>query len=178
MALLKQILVALAVSVVVVLAALAFQPEKDFGALSGPNVIFPTNFLAPVSTEELTQGGGFTTISTTSATYTLTQSELESGNVLEIADTAGSAALALSLPATSSWTTLLPDAGDSRQWVVWNAHSAAATTTTITAGTGIDLQGDTANDDVINGGVFGLLECTRLDTTDIVCIVSEKVAAD
>lgn len=125
-----------------------------------------------------TQGGGIITVSTTSAAYTLSQAELLSGNIISIANTAASDALALTLPATSSWTTLIPNAGDSRKWFIQNLHSDAATTTTITTAAGIQLEGDTANDDVINGAVTGTLECYRQASTDVVCHVSEKVSAE
>jgi len=131
-----------------------------------------------VSTGEFTQGGGIISISTTSATYTLTQAELASGNIISIASVSGAAALALTLPATSSWTTLIPNAGDMRTWGIENLHTAAATTTTITTAAGIQLEGDTANDDIINGGVTGSLTCWRQASTDVVCQVSEKVSAE
>lgn len=125
-----------------------------------------------------TQGGGISTISTTSATYTMTAAELAAGNIISIANTAGSEALALTLPASSTWTTIIPNAGDSREWWIQNLHDAAATTTTITTGAGIELQGDATGDDIINGGVWGALKCFRQASTDIVCHVVEYVAAD
>jgi len=124
-----------------------------------------------------TQGGGISTISTTSATLTMTQTQMEAGGIISIANTAGSEALALTLPASSTWTTLIPNAGDSRMWIIDNLHSVAATTTTITKAAGVDLMGVTANEDVINGAVTGMLECYRKATTDIMCIVSEFVSA-
>ena len=124
-----------------------------------------------------TQGGGIITVSTTSAAYTLTQTELESGNVISIADT-GVAALTLTLPATSTMTTLISTAGDSREWFIENLHTAAATTTTVATGAGIELQAIANTDDVIDGAGWGKLKCYRQASTDVVCIVNEFVAAD
>lgn len=121
--------------------------------------------------------GGQLTVSTTSAARTLTAAEMKAAKVISIADTAGSAVLALTLPATSTMSALLPNAGDSQSWVIDNLHSDAATTTTITAGTGVDIDGTTANDDVLNGGVSGRLQCWRLVNTDVRCIVEEMVDA-
>lgn len=122
--------------------------------------------------------GGILTISTTSSSYTLTAAELDNVKVISIADMgAGQAALALTLPATSTMTALLPTSGDAQEWIIDSLAASAATTTTITAGTGIDIDGTTANDDVINGGVSGKLICWRLASTDVRCIVEEMVDA-
>lgn len=128
--------------------------------------------------DEFTQGGGIITIATTSATYTMTAAELAGGNVISISSVTGAAALTLTLPATSTLTTVIPNTGDSRDWWIKNAHTAAATTTTIAVGTGIELQGVGTGSDVINGGVWGSLSCYREASTDIVCAIEEFVAAD
>lgn len=136
----------------------------------------------PDLTERTTTLGGFaqagvTTIATTSATLTLTDRQLAFARVISVSDMgAGQAALALSLPASSTWASL-PKVGHSQSWVIDNLPATAGTTTTITAGTGVDIDGTTANDDVINGGVSGTLTCWRLPSTDIRCIVEEMVDA-
>lgn len=136
-----------------------------------------SSVVGTLTVDEFTEGGGIITVSTTSAAYTLTAAELAGGNVISIADTE-SPALALTLPATSTLTSVIPTAGDSRDWWIQNLHTTAATTTTITIGTGIELQGDGTGDDVINGGVWGKLSCFRQASTDVVCHVVEFVAAD
>ena len=120
--------------------------------------------------------GGQLTISTTSATYTLTQAEMQDVKVISIADTE-SAAQTFTLPATSTMTTMIPTAGDAQSWIIDNLHTAAATTSTFAAGTGIDIDGLGANDDVINGAVSGMLVCWRLVSTDVRCSVREHVDA-
>lgn len=135
-----------------------------------------TNFTNPIVVEQFTQGGGVLSISTTSATYTLTTAQMSDYNVIEI-NSIAAPALALTLPATSTMVKLLADSGDFREWFIDNQH-AAATTTTITAGTGIDLIAVTANDDVIDGQEKSRLSCWRKANDDVTCIVSELLAAD
>ena len=128
----------------------------------------------------LTQGGGITNLTDANGgTYTLTQAELSASSVLKFAaGGAGQAVIALTLPATSTLTTLLPNAGDFRTWVYDASALASATTTTWTAGTGIDLIAYTTNDDVIDGAEFSQLTCWRQADTDVSCIVSELLHSD
>jgi hypothetical protein len=127
-----------------------------------------------------TQGGSILNIATSASAYTLTQAELSAASVIEIEAVSGAqSALALTLGATStSWTSLIPTAGQSRTWIIEDNHTAGATTTTITAGTGIDLIAYTVNDDVIDGGEFAQLTCWRKENTDVGCITTEVLAAD
>ena len=137
-------------------------------------------FVGTQSLSHINVGSGMTesgiyTVSTTSATWTLNAREIRDVKVIAIADTT-SAVLALTLPASSTWQGL-ERVGDTQSWIIDNLHSNAATTTTVTAGTGVDIDGTTANDDVLNGGVSGRLDCWRLPTSDIRCIVEEMVDA-
>jgi hypothetical protein len=130
--------------------------------------------------EEFTQGGGILTITDANGgTVTLTEAQLLGSNILSIAaGGAGQEVIALTLPATSTMTTLLPNAGDFREWIVDASALAAATTTTITLGTGVDLIAVTTNDDVIDGAEFARLSCWRQADTDVTCITSELLHAD
>ena len=122
------------------------------------------------------QGGVFT-IATTASAQTLKDADLSNASVISLtAMGAGQAALALTLPASTTWSSL-PKNGVVQRWVIDNVARAAATTTTITAGVGVDIDGTTANDDIINGDVSGTLSCWRLLNTDIRCIVEEMVDA-
>lgn len=151
----------------------AVQPAtpKPVGALASPDIYGQLRVHGT-----LVSGGCITTVSTTSATYMLSADEMDSCGVISIASLPTSAALALTTAASSSMKTI-PTAGDSTTWIIDNLHTAAATTSTITAGTGVDIDGTGANDDVINGGVSGLLTCWRLASTDVRCIVQEMVDA-
>jgi len=174
----KNIVIAVLVVVIVVLGVGMFVGGQSNLGAAGTEHYNYESFYSGLLGNNVTIGGGILTVTSTTSAVTLTASQLESANVISIADTAGSVALALTLPATSTMTSLLRTAGDSRTWYVQNLHSNAATTTTITAGTGIDLQGITANDDVINGAVTGKLTCYRQASTDVVCVVNEYVVAD
>ena len=127
-----------------------------------------------------TQGGGvLNVIDANGGTYTLTQAEMLASNVLEMnAGGAGQAVIALTLPATSTMTTLIPTAGDMREWIIDASALSAPTTTTITLGTGVNLIAVTTADDVIDGAEFARLTCWREEDTDVSCIVSELLAAD
>jgi len=112
-------------------------------------------------------------------TYTLTEAELLGVSILEMnAGGAGQAIIALTLPATSTLTSLMPNAGDYREWLIDASALAAATTTTVTAGTGINLIGVTTDDDLIDGLEWARLSCWRKENTDVDCITSELINVD
>lgn len=129
-----------------------------------------------VATQGFTQGGGCTASTTVAATELWTEADLLGSNCFEY-NGATAAAITITLPATSTMTTLIPNAGDMRTWL-YQGYTAAATTTTWTAGTGIDLIAYTTNDDVIDGNEYAEITCTRMIDTDVTCIVSELVHAD
>lgn len=139
------------------------------GAMPGPE------FSDQVVTRGLTQGGLFT-ISTTSSALTLRDQNLKNNSVIYVSSMgAGQAALALTLPASTTWPSLV----GVQSWVIDASAVVAATTTTVTAGTGVDIDGTTANDDVINGAATGVLTCWRLtaEGNNVRCIVEEMVDA-
>ena len=127
------------------------------------------------------EGGQFK-IATTASAMTLKDGDLSRNKVIYVtAMGAGQAALALSLPASTTWPSL-DKPGTTQSWIIDATDvGTAATTTTITAGAGVDIDGLGANDDVINGGVTGELRCWRLDSAEeggnIRCSVRELVDA-
>ena len=139
-----------------------------------------TSTTGRINTDELTQGGGQCTITDANGgTYTLTQNELKDCNYLYMtASGGGQEVIALTLPATSTMTLLLPDVGDYREWLIDASDLAAATTTTITKGTGIDMIAVTNAEDVIDGGEYSELRCWRKSDTDVSCVTSELVDSD
>jgi len=145
--------------------------EEPLGAFPGPEILDRV-----ITRGGLAEGGVFT-IATTASSMTLKDRDLATAKTISIsAMGAGQAALALTLPASTTWSSL-PQNGTAQSWIIDSVGTAAATTTTITAGTGVDIDGITANDDVINGGVSGELQCWRLPNGDIRCIVNEYVDA-
>ena len=126
--------------------------------------------------EILTRGGTNTATSSTAATYTLLQAELTGKGVIQWTPNVNTT---VTLPATSTLTTLVPNSGDIQSFWFYNASSTAAATITIAAGTGIDLQKneDTA-DLAINGLDWAELIFIRQADTDVTVIMSEFIEAD
>ena len=129
-----------------------------------------------------TQGGGCTASSTTVATETWTQAFMLTSNCFTYSGTAAAAAITITLPATSTMTTLLPNVGDSRVWFYDPSAYVAATTTTFAAGTGGILlePNDGDNSDVVIAGATSAAFITgiRLANTDVVWLITEVSDAD
>lgn len=75
--------------------------------------------------------------STTATSETLAQSDILGYDTIFLNPTGG--AVTLTLPATSTLTTLVPTAGDRQDTCIFNASSTAGINITLAAGTGIDL---------------------------------------
>lgn len=148
------------------------EAPQSLAGFAGPEVTYR------VTTKAGFANGGVYTIATTASAMTLKDADIANNAVISLtAMGAGQAALALTLPASTTWPSLDAN-GTMQRWVIDNNGLAAATTTTITAGAGVDIDGTTANDDVLNGDVSGTLACWRLPTTgNIRCIVEEMVDA-
>lgn len=152
-----------------------------------------------LSSASLTNTGGSTSLATTTAasfeyggngcfatstTGTLTEANLLNNDCIYItAAGEGQAVLALTLPATSTMTTLISSAGDCRNWFIDASDVDSATTTTITAGTGWDLVGLDATGagtgaDVLDGAEYGKLVACRQTDTDVIGYVEEWINAD
>lgn len=162
---------------VVLLAVFVFSFPKSTTTIEPSLGAEVTNFTNSLVVDEFTQGGGVLSIATTGAAYTISAAEMDEYNVIELPTAAAAQAISLTLPATSSLNSVLPAPGDFREWLIDNQR-AAATTTTIVAGAGIDLIAVTNADDVIDGQEKARLSCWRKANTDIACIVSELLAAD
>lgn len=149
-------------------------------SVSGVSSHTGTTTVGVLDASEFTQGGGIATLTDADGgAYTLTQEELLNNNVLSFAaGGAGQEVIQLTFPATSSLSQVIPNAGDMRSWLFDASALAAATTTTMTAGTGMDLIAVTANDDVIDGAEWAEITCWRQADTDFTCLVSELLHAD
>lgn len=128
------------------------------------------------SVKGFTQGGGTLEYATSTGTTVLTEAQLLAYNAFELMVNTGSTAT-FTLPATSTMTTLIPNSGDMRSFVIHNATSSTMALT-IAAGAGIDLVGVTTNDDVIDETEYTELTCIRQVDTDVTCIVSELLHVD
>jgi hypothetical protein len=142
---------------------------NNLGAVSSPDVQSYMNVNGAFS-----QGGGVATVSTTSATYTLSFSEMDDESRIVVASTTVGAALTLTLPSSTEF----PVFAGYRTWVIENGHTGAATTTTIAAGTGVDLQEPDGQNVVIGINNYAFLTCFREVSTSVVCRVDETIPAD
>lgn len=147
--------------------------DLQSGALSGPDVNSYMNVNGAFS-----QGGGLSTVlQIAEGTHTLTFAEMSEYNVITFTASTTQGALTATLPATTTFP-LGTKAGSYRSWVIENPFTAAATTTTIAAGTGIDLQEPDGQNVVIGINNYAYLTCFRLADSDIVCRVDETIPAD
>lgn len=142
------------------------------GALSSPDVYSYMNVHGA-----FTQGGGVTTVTPTSEAVTLTSGNMVSSNIITFTASSTQAALTATLPASTS-IPVSSEPGSYRSWVIENPFTAAATTTTIAAGTGIDLQEPDGQNVVIGINNYAWLTCYREASTDVVCRVDESIPAD
>lgn len=136
--------------------------------------------LATTTVENLTTGGqGCTLTDANGGTYTLTANQLAicSGFTFA-AGGAGQQVVALTMPATSTMTSVIPNAGDCKEFMYDASNLATATTTTITLGTGHNIIAYTTNDDVIDGNEFALIKMCRAADTDVNTFTTELLNAD
>lgn len=164
------------VSAVVAIAAVAgfafFQPEQGTLGFAGPNMPFDLNVQG-----SFTQGGGVTTVSPVDSTQTLSYADMERSNIITFVASTTMPALTVTLPASTSMP-LPREAGSYRSWVIENPFTAAATTTTIAAGTGVDLQEPDGQNVVIGINNYAFVTCFREVSTNIVCRIDETIPAD
>lgn len=131
-----------------------------------------------VNVKEFTQGGGVLNVTPVDTTTTLTQDQMLNNSVIANAASTTSGTQTWTLPATSTLTTLVPNAGDMRTWLFKNENTTAATTTTIAAGTGMILLEPDGQNVVIGGGNDAVITFIRDDSTDVLVIVDEVIDAD
>ena len=129
-----------------------------------------------LDTGTLTQGGGKTATSTSNSTATLLATDFDTESYIEM--TPNSAALTLTLPATSTLSALIPNDGDFRTVWLKNATTTSGITITLAAGTGMDLQEQSGQDLVIDDEDWGKLTFLRLTNTDMMVLFEELIEAD
>lgn len=175
----KNYFVMAGISVAVALLVLMFVPTKitnlvpALGAVSSPEVQTYMNVHGWFS-----QGGGVSTVlQTAEGAHTLTFAEMSEANIITFTASSTQGAMTLTLPATTTFP-ISQNAGAYRSWVIENPFTAAATTTTIAAGTGVDLQEPDGQNVVIGINNYAFLTCFREKSSDIVCRVDETIPAD
>lgn len=119
----------------------------------------------------------------TSTTGTLTAYGLSNGCITIAAAGAGQAAVSLTLPASTTMSSLIPKKGNCMDIFIDASGVAAATTTTIVAGAGhnvvgLDATGAGTGADVIDGAEYGRLTMCRENDGDVTTFVQEYINAD
>lgn len=163
----KTAILAAAVALVVAVGFAVISKDDSVGGVPGVA-------LFPQSVTTFTQGGGITSTSTAGAASALLATDIDTENLVRIQPLFD--AHTLTLPASTTFPGI-PNAGDMRTLVIENV-ATAATTTTIAAGTGIDLQEPDGQNVVIGQNNYALLTCFREASTNIVCVVDETIPAD
>ncbi len=113
---------------------------------------------------------------TMETTATLLASSITDYSYLAL--TPNDANTALTLPATSTLSSFIPTAGACKTIIIENVSSVSATTTTIVAGTGMDLQEPDGQNVVIGGNNYANITFCRRSDTDMVVMVDEFIPAD
>lgn len=129
------------------------------------STLFPSGSIVTSGLGYFGQGvteGGLDSIATTSTTYTLVQSDLLNSSLISFANFGG--ATTITLPASSTLSSFLPNAGDMETSVIYNSSSTGALT--IAGGTGTTLL-SASTTAVIQPTKIGLLRLIRLPNTNI-----------
>ena len=149
--------------------------------------LYPTTLQVNIGTSQVTMGttttgvltqGGTALATTTSGTTfgALSESQMLLNGVITLTPNVSSATS--TLPATSTMTTLLATAGQSRSWSLINGTSTSAIRVGIAAGTGINLTSNTLNNVQIQPHGYANLTCVRLPNTDLHSDVNITVEGD
>lgn len=134
------------------------------------STLFPAGAIVTSGLGYFGQGiteGGLDSIATTSTAYTLAQSDLLNSSLVSFANFGG--ATTITLPASSTLTSFLPNAGDMETSVIYNASSSGALT--ISGGTGVTLL-SASTTAVIQATKIGILKFIRLPNSNIVVNMS------
>lgn len=165
-----KIMVASGVTAVVVVALLmvtgAFKGES-LGGVPGVNML--PSPVTPYS-------GNVYATTTTGTASILQTADLADATVVRVSPSGFVSNVTISLGASTTFPGI-PYPGDHRQFVIENAASTA-TTTTIAAGAGIDLQEPDGQNVVIGQNNYAFVWCFREASTDIVCSIDETIPAD
>lgn len=169
------------VTVAVAIALVGLYLAQDNQAVTLGSSEDTTNFTSvAVFEESVTTGGNTCTLTDANGgTYSLTDAELTRCSYLTFAaGGAGQAVISLALPATSTMKTTIPRAGMCKTLIYSAINLSAATTTTITAGTGHNVLAYTVADDVIDGQERAQLTLCRLANGNVDAFTTEILNAD
>ncbi len=175
----KSNLVGIVALVAVALLTFSIPTDRmDVPSLGATEVTTWTN--PQVFEESVTTGGDICTLTDANGgTYTLTDDQTSKCSYLTMAaGGAGQAVIALALPATSTMKYTVPQRGMCKTIIYSAINLAAATTTTVTAGTGHNVLAYTAADDVIDGLERAQITLCRNAVNDVDTFTTEILNAD
>ena len=124
--------------------------------------------------DELTQGGSVLATSTTATAITFIASDLLTYSTWEV--TPNTASLTYTFPASSTLSALVPTAGDSRTWQIYNATTTSGIDVIFAAGTGSEIKGAGGGSLTIDEASFGSFTLTRKANSDITIITNFPTA--
>lgn len=172
----KKVTLGLVVVAIIALGAYTFpkvqtsQPqviEKELGAAAGPE---HTEFQSFLAGSQNCGPGGINATSSTNSSETMSVREFRSSCVIDY--TVNGSNTTLTLPASSTMPDLIPQAGNTREWIIRNA-STTARNITISGGTGSLLKKATTSAVIYgdtDGASVGFLKATRKTNSDIIWV--------
>lgn len=149
------------------------------GAIAGPITATTGTFSSTlgvtgaVSTGLFTQGGGVLSTSTVSTAMVPTVATFNYG-LIQI--TPNTADLTYTFPASSTMSAMIPNAGDSRTVMIYNATTTAGIDVIFAAGAGMEIKGTGSTPLTIDEASMGTLTFVRKSNTDILVFVNAAVA--
>lgn len=159
----KKVVVALVVIFAIAIGGYLFPKASQFvvGGASGPTHTNHQEFL-----KGFTKGGNVTATTSTEATFTLTSAYLNR----DVSLISWNPSLNNTITTMASTSAPLSDlkAGESLQVYIYNASTTAASTITLAAGTGVDLQKDEGGTVIINGLEVARLTFLKKADTDVI----------
>lgn len=131
---------------------------EKFGAIPGPDVYFPVFFH-----DGLIDGGGVRATSTNDITATLLAADFDKEKMIVF--TPNVTGITLTLPASSTMTSFLPNAGENREIILCNGTTTSGASFTLAEGTGINLHQATSSL-AIQDGDCAMLNFTKASDKD------------
>lgn len=127
----------------------------------------------------------YTVASSSVTTGTLAESDILNYDTLLYTPGGAAATKILTLPATSTITSMVPTAGDIQETCIYNATSTAASTITLAAGAGMDLERVATSTTsgavsvlVIPANGYACLKFVRQTDTDIGALMTSYINSD
>lgn len=131
------------------------------------------SFSSTVATGLLTTGGDVLSTSTVSTAMIPTAATFNYG-LIQI--TPNTADLTYTFPASSTLSAMIPNAGNSRTVMIYNATTTAGIDVIFAAGTGMEIKGTGSTPLTIDEASMGTLTFVRKANSDILVLVNPAVA--